>query len=307
MKKLLLTLASFGVVVAASAQIQPPNAGFENWTNAGSYDDPNNWQTLNVLSNALLGSNPVSVFKESTNPHSGTYCCKINSVALTSNPSPGNIPDTVGAIFTGAFNFVAQTIDFGYAYTSRPQSLSWWSRYTPAASGDTGFVVCALTHWNGTSTDTVAWGGSSIGAATNWTQYNSTLYYNPNLPSNTFPDTCVLLVSATDDVHLKAGSTLWVDDMAFTGWVGIDEQGAQKENVAVFPNPATNMVNITVNNDKATRVHVYDMTGRMVGDETFINRRVKLETLNLASGMYSYMILDESNTVMNRGKFSVSK
>jgi hypothetical protein len=305
MKKLLLTIATAASFVGASAQGNIPNSGLESWTNAGTYEDPASWTTFNVLSGAIFGSNPVSVFKETANPHSGSFAARITSVGLTSNPAPGEVPDTVGVIFTGGFNFVSQNVDFGYAFTSRPQNFDWWSRYTPAAVGDSGFVIAVLTHWNGTSTDTVAWAGEIINTEASWTQHTSTFYYNPAVASNTFPDTCIILCSATDDVFLHAGSTLWVDDLSFSGWVGLDETPAQREEVAVFPNPATDNVTFTVNNDNASRVQIYDMTGRMISDEMFTGRRVQLSTEELASGMYTYTIVDANNETMNRGKFSV--
>jgi hypothetical protein len=305
MKKLLLTIATAASFVGASAQGNIPNGGFETWTNAGTYEDPASWTTFNVLSNSLFGSNPVSVFKETANPHSGSFAARMTSVGLTSNPAPGDVPDTVGVMFTGAFNFVSTSVDFGYVFTSRPQDINWWSKYTPAAGGDSGFVLVALTHFNGTTTDTVAWGGAVINTEANWTQHTSTLYYNPLLPANTFPDTCIILCSATDDTYLRAGSTLWIDDMSFSGWVGLDETPAQREEVAVFPNPATENVTFTVNNDNASRVQIYDMTGRMISDEMFTGRRVQLSTDELASGMYTYTILDANDQTMNRGKFTV--
>lgn len=305
MKKLLLTVASAAMFVAVSAQGNIPNSGFETWTNAGTYEDPASWTTFNVLSGAIFGGNPVSVFKETTNPHSGLYAAKMTSVGLTSNPAPGSVPDTVGVIFTGAFNFIQSNVDFGYAFTSRPQNFDWWSKYTPTAGGDSGFVLCILTHWNGTSTDTVAWAGSTINTEANWTQHSTALYYNPAVSASTFPDTCIILCSATDDVNLRAGSTLWIDDMSFSGWVGLDETPAQREEVAVFPNPATDNVTFTVNNDNASRVQIYDMTGRMISDEMFTGRRVQLSTEELPSGMYTYTIVDANNETMNRGKFTV--
>jgi hypothetical protein len=305
MKKLLLTIATAASFVGASAQGNIPNSGLESWTNAGTYEDPASWTTFNVLSGAIFGSNPVSVFKETANPHSGSFAARITSVGLTSNPAPGEVPDTVGVMFTGAFNFVSQNVDFGYAFTSRPQNFDWWSRYTPAAVGDSGFVIAVLTHWNGTSTDTVAWAGEVISTEASWTQHTSTFYYNPAVASNTFPDTCIILCSATDDIFLHAGSTLWVDDMSFSGWVGLDETPAQREEVAVFPNPATENVTFTVNNDNASRVQIYDMTGRMISDEMFTGRRVQMSTNELASGMYTYTILDANDQTMNRGKFTV--
>ena len=54
MKKSLFVLALSFVVLRINAQIALPNPGFENWTSAGNYEDPDDWHTLNP-STAFVG------------------------------------------------------------------------------------------------------------------------------------------------------------------------------------------------------------------------------------------------------------
>ena len=125
MKKLILILSiAFTANTIANAQI--PNPGFENWTAQSSYDEPQNWATLNVLSQFPL-NNPVSVFK-ATDMHGGNYACKITVIRLTNNPAPTLIKDSVGFAFTGALNPFGPSINYGFPCTARPDSLKFYSR-----------------------------------------------------------------------------------------------------------------------------------------------------------------------------------
>jgi hypothetical protein len=307
MKKFLLFILPAAFAFSSNAQNTIPNYGMENWSSpSGFYDDPNGWGTFNILSETILGGNPVSCFKDSVNPHSGNYCARIESVALTSNPASGSIPDTLGAIWTGAISLISQSATFGYPSTVRPMTFAWWDHYTPMAAGDSGFVLCALTHWNGLSTDTLAWSGSVIYTTATWTQYSIPFYYNPLFPNTIFPDTAVIIASCTDDNFPRPGSKMWVDDFSFSGWVGVNEF-ANDNSVSVYPNPSSTTTNFEVNDANAFEIAVYDMTGREVKREKIISNKVSIDSYTLASGVYSYSILTKENEIISRGKFNISE
>jgi Secretion system C-terminal sorting domain len=305
--KLLSLLAASFVGTAAMAQM--PTMDFESWSSQSgppAYNDPQGWATVNILSNALLGSNPVTVFRESNNPHGGTYCMRITSAALTNNPAPADIPDTVGLALTGSITlFPTQGIFPGFAYTARPASISAYMRYTPSPLGDSCFFYAALTRWNGTSRDTIGVAGNIIATTvTNWTLYNMPFIYDPAFAS-VQPDSFVIACSATDDVFPHVNSSMFVDDISVNGWVGVNEPMALN-GVSVFPNPASEFTTIRTNNPAARQAVVYDMTGREVARYTFENGEVNAAAWNFAAGVYNYTILNEEKEVLNRGKFNVS-
>ena len=308
MKKLLLLIVPATISFSINAQNTIPNPGMENWTvsTSGFYDEPNNWGTLNILGETILGGNPIQVFKENVNPHSGNFCARIESVALTSNPSSATIPDTIGYMFTGAVSLATQSVSFGYPSAVRPMTLSWWDRYSPMSAGDSGFVLVALTHWNGLSTDTLAWSGAIVFSEASWTQHNVAFYYNPLFPNTIFPDTAVIVASATDDNFPRPGSKMWVDDFSFSGWVGVNEF-ATDNSVSVFPNPSSTTTNFIINDNSATEIVVYDMTGREVKREFIHANNVSIDSYTLAQGVYSYSILNNAKEIVGRGKFNVSE
>lgn len=304
MKKLLFCLLTTVSSITGFSQAVT-NGGFENWAAQTGYSEPVGWVTFNVLSNSFFGSNPVSVFKDSTFVHSGNYSCKIKSVKLTSNPSPGDIPDTVGVTFTGqVVPFPTFTIKPGYTMTSRPAMLDFWARYAPAGT-DTAYALTVLTKWNGTTRDTVATGMVMISAnITTFTQYSANLFYNPLLPATTYPDTAVVLFSATDDLKPQVGSELWVDDAEFTGWVSIGEQTLTS--FKVFPVPASSELTVQTEQNGNYIFTLFDVNGKVILSRSF-RSKTEINVGELATGNYTYSIHDESGKLLRSEKITKVK
>jgi hypothetical protein len=320
MKKLILSVITSASSLCLFAQT--PTMDFESWTGTGTGVAPSGWVSENVAIIPPIYNNPQSVFN-ATSPdnHGGTSAMKIVSVAMTTNPAPGKLPDPVGLAATGKVNLSPPSLQFGFGSSSRPVSVSFWYKYAPAGSGDTGGFFIALTSWN-TSTnkrDTVAnalW--TTTAAAASYTQQTVTLnYYSTTL----IPDSMALIFSSTNLFNTnfslcmncgKPGSTMWVDDITFTGWNGINEN-LNTEGVTLFPNPANESVNISVNAlTDAFEVKAYDATGRIVSttplslsNGTMNSKSSVINTSAFASGLYSYSIVDKSGHALRAGKFSV--
>lgn len=304
-KKLVILFFTASFAIKAQAQVAP-TYDFEGWTPLGSYDDPNGWVTLNALTNPLFGSNPATVFRESTNPHGGTYCMRITSVALTNNPSPADIPDTVGLAVTGSIVFTPTVaIRPGTPYTARPAQAAAYMRYAPTAVGDSGFLYFALTKWNGTSTDTIGIAGAVISTTvSNWQLYTMPFIYNPAF-SNVQPDSMIVFCSATDDDFPHPGSSIYVDDITFSGWVGIDESTPLNE-FAMYPNPASDFISLRVD-QSAQELVVFNLEGREVAHYPIENGTLRVDVSTLPVGIYTCTLLNEQKLAIGRSKFTINR
>jgi len=116
----------------------------------------------------------------------------------------------------------------------------------------------------------------------------------------------IVIASATDDFSPRPGSTLWVDDFSFSGWVGVNEF-ATDNSVSVYPNPSSTTTNFEVSDNNAFEIVVYDMTGREIKRENIISNKVSIDSYTMAPGVYTYSILTKENEVLSRGKFNVSE
>ncbi|MFH1004060.1 MAG: T9SS type A sorting domain-containing protein [Bacteroidota bacterium] len=315
MKKILLTSLISGMFVFSYAQTLTSN--FEGWNGTGANEQPNGWITGNILVGPFFPGNTQSVFKAvAPDVHGGTYAMQITTVDVVTNPDATSIPDPYGLAIAGAVTFVPSlSLKPGFPYTSRPATAEFWYKYAPSGADTAGFLMW-LTKWNGTRRDTVATGyWETNSSASAYTLNSVTLFYNPLLPY-TLPDTAGVNFSATGIGCMtcgNVGSTLWIDDIVFSGWVGINEHPSS-EGVIVYPNPASEFVNISVDADEAFTVVVYDAVGKMVASSPFsestnaINKKAgTIYASNFVAGLYSYSVIDKNGTFLRRGKFNVVK
>ncbi|MCB2409934.1 T9SS type A sorting domain-containing protein [Hymenobacter lucidus] len=83
---------------------------------------------------------------------------------------------------------------------------------------------------------------------------------------------------------------------------------AQPLQLAVYPNPATDLLTFELpNTQAAAELRVLDLTGRLVATYAAkpVNGRLQLSTYTLAAGLYTYRLTQESATAT--GKFAVVK
>ncbi len=137
-KTLLIVLTSFATL-AGIAQTTITNGGMENWTGSGTTQEPTQWNSTKSAGGTYsLGISlaPQTCWQETTNPHSGTSCAKVQTKAIIGNVVNGAL--TTGQIMinsaTKAEGFIKTqpTLpDHRMAFTARPDSFVFWYRYTP--------------------------------------------------------------------------------------------------------------------------------------------------------------------------------
>lgn len=310
MKKILLSsITVAALALGANAQAYIPNSGFESWgTQTGEAQQPQGWISYNVFTSPLIpggNTNPISVTQAGTpDNYQGNYSAKIETVTLVANPSPSDVPNTAGAIYTGSVALASPYLFPGYASQQRPQTLTYYTKYTPVGT-DSGMAIVAVTHWNGSSRDTIAYGIDIIPTAiASYTMRTVALVYDPTFV-NTIPDTIAVAFSASGFYNPQVGSAIWVDAVAFSGYVGIGEQ-INNNGVSVYPNPSATSTQFDVTVENAAQVVVFDMTGREVARENFNGKVARVNSAALANGSYSYSIISNEAEVLSRGQFAVA-
>lgn len=89
--------------------------------------------------------------------------------------------------------------------------------------------------------------------------------------------------------------------------VGVQENENTNTDLVVYPNPASNVINFSTKNNDATKVIIFDVTGKIVATEVFENNRSSFNTAFLNNGLYVYTLLGNQNQMLKTGKFTVSK
>lgn len=291
MKKTLLSaiLLFGGLTQFVSAQT---NGGFENWTG----NETEGWVSTNALT--LLG-NPQSVFK-SSDAHTGSFACEINTIHVT-NKIPGvSIPDYTGSVFTG--KQVGFTPVFGFPFSSKPSTLSFWYKYN-GRNGDSASILVYTSRWNSTTgkRDTLVLGAGFIKDSVGvYTRMDLPLI---TLDSARMPDTAVVLFASSTLSAMAAGAKLIIDDVAFAGGnVGLTDESGRID-VSVFPNPATKGSTTVVFSqpENNVSVKVYDLHGKLLTETLFNNTfAVLLDTGHLAKGLYFIHIKSDRGLATER-------
>lgn len=278
------------------------NGGFEAWTPEFNYENPDDWQTMNLL-NLTTPPNPVSSFKAvGIDKHSGNYALKIKSVHIVNNPTPGMIPDTFGCAFKGKITISPVTFKAGYPYTSRPEKLEFYAKYSPVGN-DTAYAEVLLKRWTDTLTDTIATGILNISASTVFNLYEVNLtYFKDELPDSAV----IVFYSSRDTLTARVGSTLYVDDVSFSGWVGLNEI-KKPDKVTVFPNPAKEQITIRTTLDNTHTIRLVNSLGAEMGIYDMGSRGLTIEIGTFPEGTYFYEMRNKQNRVLDTGKFTVIK
>lgn len=239
---LLITLLSF----VAHSQTQFENSGFETWQNVGApEEEPTEYSSLKTA-DALAWAAPVVLSRESTNPHSGSYCARLENKTAAGIVANGLLTNgRVHADWVPANGYVfTNTSDsqWNSAFTVRPDSLVGWFRYDPVGADKGKFEVILhdappqgqlpattypMAHWVGRARYDVTTDSPST-----WVRFSVPFtYYNNNTP-----DYLLIVMSSGDSTIAVEGSIMWVDDL---------ELIYNPNTVSVTP-PATQNINMGV-------------------------------------------------------------
>ncbi len=290
-KKLILFTATFFTSFATLvAQDTIPNPGFEDWTNLGGFLNPDGWGTINQLVPTVFRTNVAGEV------HSGTYAAKLQTTAVGSNLAPG-------ICVTGQVNISTNGVDGGLAYNMRPVSMTGWFIYHPAAVGDSGIVTLTLSKWNGTSRDII---GECTQVFTDSVNTYTQFVKNIDYSSIELPDTAVIVLLSSTGTNEAAGTTLFLDDLAFSNsGTGVENHSTALK-VRVGPNPAQNTLNV-VNLKTDATLELFDILGRKAGAYEVSENKREANIAQFANGIYVYRITDKKENTLSTGKLIIQR
>lgn len=298
MKKLLLAFTIAGAFTANAQQVQNP--GFETWAN----NFPTGWGSFGQAIFTAFGSNP-NTDVQTASAHSGSFAMLMQNQFLALASS--NIP---GGVVTGPMGFTGQPVKGFQAYAGQPVSYDFWYKFN-AMANDSAYTTLIITKWNTglNKRDTLAAAGSYIiTAAAAYTQVTIPITWLINAA----PDSIQLFFSSSrrqvgGTNQPPTGGQLFIDDVNFNMPVGVQNLLADGSFAMVYPNPASNVLNISTNSQKAKFAKVYDLTGRNIATYELTGSITKVDISSYENGVYIYTVMDEENGKVFTAKFSVAK
>ncbi len=260
------------------------NGNFENWTPL-VIEEPYNWWNINF---ALTDNTPYSATK-TTDAYHGTYALRLETREV--------FEDTLGFITNGRFDENGPT--GGMQVWQTPDKLTGYYKYTPV--GPDSALAALSIYSNSTIIDSSM---IMLGAASTYTYFEISLNYNAWPP----PDTLNIAFSSSNmenHANARVGSVLFLDSLNLTYKpVSINEAVESKNEFIVYPNPASNFINIMSKYPVKENVHIsiYNTIGSIVLEKTLHSlSNYKLDISNLKTALYLYSIQTEDDVI--NGKF----
>jgi hypothetical protein len=280
MKDLRLTALST-LLASATAMAQVPNGSFEQWTDFGTYSDPDGWTSLNILTTSLGGALSC---EEVTPGASGSKAVKVTTRNV---PGLGVLP---GLLLSGSPD---AEVD-GFPYTSRPEALNGqWK--ASLGTGDQANIVVTLSKWNNVLGEREVIGAGVVATGINinsWTAFSAAIVYS----SSENPDTASIAIISSSGSGVD-GSALWVDALSFGSGVGIEE--AYTGLVELYPVPAVDVLNLVTERPMQV-VELWSADGRLLTAERPLADRIVMDMQGLPGGSYVVVARMADGTVLRR-------
>ncbi len=158
--------------------------------------------------------------------------------------------------------------------------------------------------------DTIGYGEYSASTATSGTNYSP---FTINFAYNSwtlFPDTMLILATtsplAIGSAH--AGTVLFIDNLSFTGVVGIDEIASNINSVQVYPSPASSLMTIRVDLKKSTPLvySIYNLQGKHILSDVLEPYETHVDVSQFPAGNYTLRLKEGTQTAYSTN-FMISR
>lgn len=285
---LLFTLFLF----AFSSYSQIPNAGFEDWTNNGSWSDPDHWYSTNYVSTSF----GLTICEEGTPGNPGAKYVKLTSKLATGF---GVLP---GTMTSGEFNTTTFEYTNGFPYSQRPASLTGAWQYVPVGN-DAGYAYVILSKWDAINQvqDYIAFNTFDITVSNpNWVNFDIPLTYI----SADNPDTATIVFSSSGGSGGSTGndgSYLAIDNLAFVGTSsGVIDQSTT-DFTEVYPNPTSDFFYILQSNPSIeTKYEISTIEGKIVQTGIISGNKAKVTLNGISKGVYFVTLINDERRVTKR-------
>ncbi len=281
-KNLSATLALLLFITTASQAQTIPNAGFENWTNFGTYSDPTSWSSYNSMSGSVF------TCEQGTPGAVGASYLKLT----VKNTGPN-----ISAIAVSAPSFLGG-LNPGFAYAGRPANLTGKWQYL-VSPNDTSFIEVFFFKWNtATQTSDMIGFGSQIilaDSVTSWANFSIPIFYQ----SGSTPDSATIVIGAGAAYVPVINDYLYIDDLAFTG-TGANSvsQLSHEASFSIAPNPVSDHTTISFKEEQHdATITILDLLGRKVSEMHCTGKEAIINKGTMKEGIYLVQIIDDKNNL----------
>ncbi len=274
MKKLFTLLFISLLSQIGMAQV---NWHLEQWTNAGSYEDPDGWTTINQYT-TLLGLSQEMVQKDSIGVIDGNYAMTMTTLQCP-NCGAFGLPDTL-----------AGQVGQKHPFTTTPQSMYFSYKYLPNGN-DVALAYFQLTRWDaiGDSAITVAEVFDTLNATNNnWLEKNLVF----NTINGGTPDSLNIIFFASAGPALggplagwpsaKVGTVLHIDKIYSDLEVSVKEI----ENDIEFKTYVSDKQLVVMTEEINSTIEVFNMSGQLMLTQNVTSNKMLIDVNRFPTGIY---------------------
>ncbi len=256
MKKQITTLLLFSAFFALKVNAQLiPNGDFENWTLTSGVNFLDGWQTSSAQPSDT-----------------------ISPTQITDNAN-GNSAILLQTRYVNGAGVIQAIASINFPLSSKPMYFNGFYKSFRTGSGTA--EIKATFKNNGTEIGT-----SLLTVNTNVNSY-STFSLPINYSSTLIPDEVIIYIASDGLMNKVLNNKLWVDNLSFTSSpLSINETFGETNTISIFPNPASNELNIELKDNEEGTLKIINIFGEIVLEQYITFGESLIEIDYLTSGVY---------------------
>lgn len=87
---------------------------------------------------------------------------------------------------------------------------------------------------------------------------------------------------------------------------GLNEENQLAQSLKVYPNPAKDVLNISIDTKETVMMNIFDITGKLVETVNVENGNAQVDVRNYNNGVYLYQLNNTEGKSIKTGKFTVT-
>jgi hypothetical protein len=195
----------------------------------------------------------------------------------------------------------------------KPIRFSGYYKFEPV-NGDSCTAVILLSRWNQTAKkrDTIGFGKMvQKDPVSTYTKFEVPINYT----GTGSVDSVTFLVVSSAGFNVinfmgsvgQVGNTMYVDELMLDYPAGIQQVLMPEVSVSVFPNPASDVLNVETSRIvKGGLIEVYSTGGKLIDSFQASDSKFQVPVYSLPNGAYYYRLL-EGKSLLNTGTFMINR
>jgi len=257
------------------------NGDFENWNQSQTPYKLVGWPNNDNQAVGVSRTTDVPI-------NGGLYALELKT--YLNKGKSGSEKAQNGYISTGYYDQKCNCMKGGQAFSNQIDTLAFWYKYTPAATGNGQIALQFKKNGN-----FLQWVTNDLKATSDY-KYQEVPFVIGQVPDSVIIQ--ILSSSWQDTLVSFVGCDLKIDNLHFksqnskTGFENIEKE----KHLSIFPNPSNGKMLISGFGSEPTKLEVYSLTGVKVYEKKFDSiNTIQIDISSVPAGIYFVKVFDKVN------------